>query len=347
MDQSSIGMRAVVLAALCLVAQWCRSAELIVLPRVGVDPRAGAVSPVAVSDDGNVVVGSCEPARGERQAFIWRRGIGMEIFSVPGGSSATAISADGKVIVGEAMFSHNEPPHAFRWEDSTGIEDLGTLGGDGHARAISADGSIISGDGTNIQGHRRVFRWTRQLGMEDLGGMGQSSNMTSMSADGRVIAGYNSAGNIFLPWWRTDSMGFRHLPSDFKTAFAYTVSGDGSRIFGRCPVNGEARSGYWENGGEFQPLPGLGTTPSDVSDDGNTIVGSVRAAPARAVRWKLPGGELEVLDEVYRHLLPNGGRLQNARGVSADGRFIVGSLTKPRFSSRVSETYGYILDTSD
>jgi probable HAF family extracellular repeat protein len=77
-------------------------------------------------------------------------------------SEATAVSADGAVVVGYAY----APGYyrAFRWTASGGMQDLGTLGGCcSKAYGVSADGAVVVG-----WSDWRAFRWTASDGMEDL-----------------------------------------------------------------------------------------------------------------------------------------------------------------------------------
>src|SRR5205807_1504367 len=62
-------------------------------------------------------------------------------------SDASGISADGSTIVGEAQDSQGHY-RAFRWTASTGMVDLGTLGGNNllsNALATNQDGSVVVG----------------------------------------------------------------------------------------------------------------------------------------------------------------------------------------------------------
>ncbi len=55
-------------------------------------------------------------------------------------SEARAVSDNGSVVVGVSQDA-NGNPRAFRWTIQTGIQDLGTLGGNGSVAAdVSADG---------------------------------------------------------------------------------------------------------------------------------------------------------------------------------------------------------------
>jgi len=88
-------------------------------------------------------------------------------------SFASGVSADGSVVVGVAK-NANEQERAFRWTYATGMEDLGTLGGDwSGAYGVSADGSVVVGtacisSSIIAASVPRAFRWTRAMGMEDL-----------------------------------------------------------------------------------------------------------------------------------------------------------------------------------
>src|SRR5262245_481844 len=72
-----------------------------------------------------------------------------QLGDLPGGtvrSDATAVNADGTVVVGT---SNSElGPQAFRWTQQTGMVGLGTLGGTpfhSAARAVSGDGRVVFG----------------------------------------------------------------------------------------------------------------------------------------------------------------------------------------------------------
>jgi probable HAF family extracellular repeat protein len=114
------------------------------MPTTGV-VYVGGVSATAISRDGRTIVGTSRDARNINQAAIWQRAAEWRL---PGSiapnaapcdellSSSFKTSADAKVIVGLA-WNGCTIARAFRWEDSTGMADLGsTVSG----RSSRADG---------------------------------------------------------------------------------------------------------------------------------------------------------------------------------------------------------------
>jgi probable HAF family extracellular repeat protein len=160
-----------------------------------------------VSTDGQIAVGASGGT-----AFRWTLASGLQdiIGNFPG--DADAISGDGTVIVGEFQLPSG-PYHAFRWTASTGMVDLGTLGGPGsRALAVNHDGSVIVGSSfTNQQTtSNHAFRWTAQTGMQDLNSLVSGSLeltfASGLSADGTVIAGQGLAK---LQKFRSQTQPFR------------------------------------------------------------------------------------------------------------------------------------------
>lgn len=121
------------------------------------------VYPRAISADGRYIVGDATGVSGMSQAFVWWEPGGMRPLPLlPGHTSSTAtdISADGSVIIGNMT----EPGAytAFVWDRARGMRDLrqvliglGATGLEGArltAQGLSADGSVIAGDAVLPQG---------------------------------------------------------------------------------------------------------------------------------------------------------------------------------------------------
>lgn len=155
----------------------------------------------AVDGAGTVVVGGAL-AGGSIHAFRWENGVMADLATLPGDSDsfASAISRDGKVVVGDGQ-GVSTGIRGFRWTADAGMTDLGNLGG-GYtsAAAVNADGSVVVGTSSLADSSLNAFRWT-SAGMAALGTLtGESeSRGTGVSDDGNTVVGY-SGGRGFI--WR-------------------------------------------------------------------------------------------------------------------------------------------------
>ncbi len=218
------------------------------------------------------------------------------------GSQASAVSADGSVVVGSSSWSGRGLPRgkmatmeAFVWTEGAGMVGLGMLPitASSHAADVSADGTTIVGycsrsryanDPPGWRKVLRAYRWTNATGMQSLSET-QDLSPHSVCADGTVIAG---------------------------TAFSI---GARSRWSNGAPFR-------WTQAGGLQLLadfPGGGTVNSvrDISADGQTMVGGVKSPRGvEAFIWT-PNEGLRLLGD-----LP--GRT-SASVVSGDGQIVAGS----------------------
>jgi probable HAF family extracellular repeat protein len=90
-------------------------------------------------------------------------------------------------------------------------------------------------------------------------------------------------------------------------------------------------------------LPGGGWSGANgVSADGSVVVGWARntAGWSRAFRWTAAGG-MEDLNITYAHLLTDGSVLLEARAISPDGRYIVGT----GYNAATRRYEAFLLDT--
>jgi len=196
----------------------------------------GESEATAVSADGAVIVGRAEAGDAnpsgdyDRRAFRWiDDGMGMlDLGTLRNGnlgeSEATAVSADGAVIVGNAATDSEQ--QAFRWTENGGLLNLGTLtsgnSGQSFALAISANGEVIVGYADNGTISERAFRWIDDgMGMLDLGTLASDNSgesvAESVSADGSIIVGRaeDDGGDFRAFIWRTQMQDFTNLMMSF------------------------------------------------------------------------------------------------------------------------------------
>jgi len=253
------------------------------------------------------------------------------VATLPGylSSEATAVSADGRVVVGSSRTSTNLS-QAFRWTSEDGPRPLGFLpnGSFSTATAVSANGDVIVGnaDGGASPG-RHVFRWTSQDGMTQVGELPNATLCagSAVSGDGAVVAGTCLAPNNEAFRWTdvTGAIGLGRLgPGSNATSTATAISEDGTHVGGAGhPVLTGAV--IWDSSN--RPLI-IGALPGDssgvitgLSRDGSVGVGvSVDAAGRpRGFRWT-PSGAIVPLatEESFSST--------TTTGISADGRRIVG-----------------------
>lgn len=170
-----------------------------------------------ISSDGSVIVGAYQPTYGtsDSRAFRWTAGTGMVSLGTIAGaggpfSLATAVSADGAVIVGTSDSAIGQ--QAFRWTTSTGMQGLGLLSNAiTTAIAVSSNGNVIVGY-AQVGGQQdyRAFRWDATSGIQyiadilqgagvDLTGI-SLTNAVGISSDGSTIVGQGSAHGNSAGW---------------------------------------------------------------------------------------------------------------------------------------------------
>ncbi len=258
---------------------------------------------------------------------------GGEFFTRP-----WAVSADGKVVVGEGNSALGT--EAFRWEAGV-IEGLGDLA-EGEfgsvASGVSADGSVVVGRGNSADGFE-AFRWTAASGvMEGLGDLAGGiffSQAQDVSDDGSVVVGVSN-GDPLIPFvtgeafrWTADGgMEFLgDLAGGELASRADGISADGAVIVGTSDSADGVEAFRWTADGGMEGLGdldggGFSSKGLAVSADGAVVVGEGLTADSfPAFRWTAAGGMENI------GTLPDGLGLLDAfpRGVSGDGAIVVGA----------------------
>lgn len=302
----------------------------------------------AVSGDGLTVVGSSGSSNGG-EAFVWRADTGMvgigDLATGPFDSGASGVSHDGSVVVGIGRISTGGPGvtgRAFRWESGVGMTDLGTINGSkngfSNAHAVSRDGRFVVGTAQNTSGFD-MFRWDGDSGMITAGGF-EGRGVTD---DGSMVVGFEviGGGAFEAQRWTSETgpVGLGFLSGETGDSRANAVSPDGRFIIGSSSSAaagaGNREAFLWsESGG----MVGLGSTTPGGGDfftealatniDASVIVGYEQIVGDDefiATVWTEATGMMR-LDGLLEDLGVDlsGVSLLQARGVSADGRTIVG-----------------------
>ena len=151
---------------------------------------------ISISEDASSVIGGFFGNSG-LSAFRWTEEEGMVGMSPPGMnySLATAVSADGSIIVGTASADANSWD-GFIWDDENGFQSLGSKPPNWETAnpwLLSADGGVVFGkDSCPGCSFGRAFRWTVQEGLQAIPGTSESSTwyvLQDLTPDGSIVVG--------------------------------------------------------------------------------------------------------------------------------------------------------------
>jgi probable HAF family extracellular repeat protein len=276
------------------------------MPTHNVAPIGGAVT-ATVSRDGKSIAGSILDAAGHEIAAVWTGGREWRTIGtlVPNAASCDRYLSsvyggndDGSVLVGLG-WNGCKIAHAFRWEQSTGMVDLGAANvTSSRANSVSGDGRVVIGWVEHSSGFRQGARWVDRKqeilrGPSDLLGEAFGTNR-----DGSLIVGancdpYKTGGGGGWVW--TEASGVQCFPVEKPSrlqnipyiTYMMATSEDGRVIGGSYTFGLEAESLIWFDGKGFflrdylraNGLPdafnGWVNTGfvTSVSPDGRTIVG--------------------------------------------------------------------------
>ncbi len=199
-----------------------------------------------ITPDARIAVGASQQPNAGIDAAMWSRATGLvNLGDLPGGvelARASAVSADGNVIVGTGSSDNGGFNVGFRWTQQTGMIALPGVGRTA-ALDISGDGDVIVG-----QQNGHAARWTQATGWVDLGTFGIGRGLywaSGTNRDGSIIvgianySGLEGTGEAFI--WDAQN-GIRSLSGylagrgvstgDLPPYWAMDISADGNVIVG-------------------------------------------------------------------------------------------------------------------
>jgi len=274
----------------------------------------GGRQALATSRDGDRIVGEALDAGGRQQAALWLRGTEWRLLGsiAPNAQPCDALlslaidaSGDGKAVVGLA-WDGCSIARAFRWEESTGMVNLGSTVADRSSRAdgISGDGKVVVGFQELSFGFWQGARWVNGQQTLFTGPEGLVGQAFATNHDGSLVVGQVCRPGVSLDqsaWVWTERDGLQCLPVPrLRPAI------EGSFI-GRAQAT---------------------------SDDGRVIGGGHSfGLESEAVLW-LDKQPVYLKDYLRDHGVPNAfeGWVNTGtiEGISSDGRVLVGFGAGPR-----------------
>jgi uncharacterized membrane protein len=230
------------------------------MPTAGVVPIGGTQA-AAISRDGRTIAGRALDDRGQENAAIWLGGTEWQVlgsFTPDAGSCDRLLSGTfgmndrGNVIVGLG-WDGCRIAHGFRWEEATGVVDLGSTvpGRSSRANAVSGDGRVIVGWQDDPTGFRQGAVWRDGAQEVLVGPFGAVGGAQDVNSDGTLIVGQNCDPLNLSAWSWTPETGIECRlveeladPRPFITMMLAT-SEDGNVIGGARSFGPQSEAVLW------------------------------------------------------------------------------------------------------
>ena len=268
------------------------------------------------STNGDIAFGHSNRSDGSIQAFRWTTNGGMQSI-VPNSYSESGFGyINSSATEGIGSINSSTGSRTFRWTESAGFQDLGSLGG-GSFRydKISANGSVIVGNSSlTTFGKPLATRWTESTGLVDIG----FTNMNSILYSG------GSEDLSVLLYRTTNTSGLQQLyrvtgnnvltdmgKKDGSILSVFDVSKDASKML----LASSSKMYYWNDSIGFRDMGIVKGVQIDqtsghltMSPTFDLISGTVRVdAIDHAWIWSLDYGSLDL----RQLLITNGADLTN------------------------------------
>ncbi|MEI2275624.1 hypothetical protein OHD16_26110 [Sphingobacterium sp. ML3W] len=319
---------------------------------------------VAISADGNVIVGRSKGSHHIYEAYRWEDGNMKSILNsgipwVFGDMEVADVSADGSIIVGTGlvqMVMYNFEERGYRWENNQ-IEILEGGAYNNNVTGISSLGNLIVGSAGDRQTSFFPCYWQNStfhsLDVDNLHSMTNEANgVNTVSGDGSIMTGSrlvkDQNGVIVsetVRWENNIPTRFSNyfVGSNFTSGYPTAISKDATSIVGSGRTSSGQEAFRLKNG----QVVGLGdlsggifsSTPHDVSSNGSVIVGSSSTAGSTedsAFIWTENAGikNLQELLEDEYNINFGDWKLTDATAISANGKVIAGNAVSLSNSAR-------------
>ncbi len=238
------------------------------MPTIGVVPMGG-IGVAAISVDGRSFAGTALDSNRVQNAAIWQGGTEWRLLGsiAPAArpcdallSSAFGASDDGEVVVGLA-WDGCTIARAFRFEEGSGMKDLGSTvaGRSSRANGVSGDGRVVFGWQEAPSGFRQGAKWV-DGGQEIIQGpTGVVGEAHGSNVNGTLLVGGGCDllnPTVSSAWTWTPSQGVRCYPYErrvnvqgiFYQTIMFSTSDDGRVIGGASTFGLESESLIWIDG---------------------------------------------------------------------------------------------------
>jgi probable HAF family extracellular repeat protein len=226
------------------------------------------------------------------------------------------------------------------------FEVIGSTIDYGYGVGVSGDGSVIAGTSYDVNEVYSGFVWTQAAGAQKLTAVVPANEASlepyGISKDGKVIVGFFDVSPTRAFRWTAagKAVALGTLPGG-SHSYAYAVSADGS-VVGGISDKTQAFVYFpyrWTSAGGMAEIPlGEGTagSVSGVSDDGNTVIGTITISGTDTpYHWTVGESAATSIGLTF------GSGSSHGRGVSGNGLVIVGDTDFNR-AFRWSSGTGFI-----
>lgn len=200
---------------------------------------------LSINDAGNVA-GSSTLSNGNGHAFLFRSGVMSDLGTLGGGSWSAAYGINNSDQVTGYSMTGDGGFRAFRWDETSGMTDLGSLSGNSYGMGINDSGDVAGASATPA-GYLHAFFWTGG-GMQDLGTLGGTSSFAyGINGWGDVVGcsfiaeSENTHAFLWMGGGLFDLNGLVAANSGWVLNEAYGVN-DSGQIVGMGTYQGQSRA---------------------------------------------------------------------------------------------------------